>query len=500
MFESKSNLPSASSDNFLSFWRIFIVVVAALLLGAFSAAVYLLWTDFPSSQASRWQNSILLVIALVIFSFALTRSFYRYAYRPIQSSFERITAHLQERDLAYFVPNRFDYLLKSIEYYFDQVLDQLDTKQQLLSESESNYSAILDIQSELVLVLSDSGYIKYCNGAFANFFQAEELLSDLSKDHLAIFSLPKSVAALADEAQSTMREALDSGTPQHYESTLVIDGKECYVSWTIKCITSGDSYEQPEAEFLWVGRDDTQTKMMETRARQLESLATVGRMASTISHEINQPLSVIRLALSNLKDMSEHDSLSKDLAEEKFNQIQFQVERAEKIIRNLKSFNSVTQREVKFELLSINSVLGNIVDEQSLLTAIDNIEFTAEIPPEDIKVRGNITLFEQAIHNLITNSVYALKESEQLPGRHIKLGCRVAGESVQVVLTDNGPGVAADILDKITSPFFSTKPPGKGSGIGLSLCYDIIEKMGGNLTLSNIPTGGFKADITLPRA
>ena len=452
-------------------------------------------------QAITAWTSLSFITLLIAFNLLLAKAFYHYTFRPVQLTCEQVVRRLQDRGLSYFAPNKFGYMLESIEYYFDQILDQLDTNRQLLLESELSYSTILDTQSEFVLVISDSGYIKYCNRAFANFFQAVELLSGLSKDHLAIFSLPDSVAELIDEADSTMRRAQLTGEPQHHQSTVDVEEQQYFISWTIKSLTPTITEEHPEAEFLLVGRDETLNRSMEERTRQLESLATVGRMASTISHEINQPLSIIRLSLSNLMDMIQQGDLNSEEAEDKFRHMLFQVERSEKIIRNLKSFNSATQQHIQLEPFDVNAILYDIVQEQRLLAEIDDICIDTEIPETPCLIKGNVTLFEQVIHNLITNSVYALKEeTDNLHKRWIMLQSNILESSVEILLVDNGPGVPEDLLNKIASPFFSTKPPGKGSGIGLSLSYDVIQKMKGVISLSNRPSGGFRVAITLPLA
>jgi len=103
--------------------------------------------------------------------------------------------------------------------------------------------------------------------------------------------------------------------------------------------------------------------------------------------------------------------------------------------------------------------------------------------------------------NIFNNSLYALAQKKGNTVNftpELKIITKYDGRMVTIIISDNGTGIPQEILDKIFQPFFTTKPAGEGTGLGLSLSYDIITAHGGNLIASNNSTGGAEFVITLP--
>ena len=105
-------------------------------------------------------------------------------------------------------------------------------------------------------------------------------------------------------------------------------------------------------------------------------------------------------------------------------------------------------------------------------------------------------MLQQAILNLINNAIYALTEQD-IENPFIRIQTKLHDDSVRISISDNAGGAPEEIIHNVMQPFYSTKPVGKGSGIGLALCYDVVDKMEGTIDCSNGETG-FKVTINLP--
>jgi two-component system sensor histidine kinase HupT/HoxJ len=115
----------------------------------------------------------------------------------------------------------------------------------------------------------------------------------------------------------------------------------------------------------------------------------------------------------------------------------------------------------------------------------------------DCFVTGNAGQLLQVMMNLIQNASDAAgTDGNETPQLHITL--RQDGKSVQLLFTDNGPGIAPEHLSRIFDPFFTTKSIGKGTGLGLSISYGIVEQHAGQLSVTNLPHGGTQFTLTLP--
>jgi len=102
---------------------------------------------------------------------------------------------------------------------------------------------------------------------------------------------------------------------------------------------------------------------------------------------------------------------------------------------------------------------------------------------------------EQVLINLVINACDAM---EQTPEPHLEISTRAAAGTVELAITDNGPGIPDALREKIFEPFFTTKPVGKGTGLGLAISYGIVERHGGRLTADSPAEGGARFTLALP--
>jgi C4-dicarboxylate-specific signal transduction histidine kinase len=212
-----------------------------------------------------------------------------------------------------------------------------------------------------------------------------------------------------------------------------------------------------------------------------EKLATVGRLAAGLAHEIGNPLGAITgyvaVARSRLPPGADAD-----LADA-LERIDAAAARIDLTVRDLLDF----ARPSAVAVVPID--LGAALDATLRLARVQprfrQVELAVDLPPDLPAVLADEHHLAQVLLNLLLNAGDAMDGS----GR-VAVGARADGGRVLVEIADEGPGIQADDLPRIFDPFFTTKAPGAGSGLGLAICHRIMETFGGEITASSSASGG----------
>lgn len=216
-------------------------------------------------------------------------------------------------------------------------------------------------------------------------------------------------------------------------------------------------------------------------------LVALGTMLSGVAHELNNPLSNISTSCQIL--LEEHCDLSPDLCQELLAQIDGEVLRAQRIVGTLLDF----AREKQYERQPI--AVRPLVDEVLKLTR-------SQTPPDaviatdiadDVLIDVDRQRFQQVLINLLQNAAGVIGS-----GGRIAIAARREGDGTEVVVEDNGPGIAPADLPRIFDPFFSTKPVGKGTGLGLFIVHEIVGQHGGAVTVDSEPGRGARFRVYIP--
>ncbi|MBI2188170.1 MAG: hypothetical protein HYU37_13795 [Acidobacteria bacterium] len=221
-----------------------------------------------------------------------------------------------------------------------------------------------------------------------------------------------------------------------------------------------------------------------------ERLAAVGQLVSGVAHEINNPLQAI-LGFAELLQM-QHDlpeSVRNDLV-----LIQRESARACGIIRNLAMF--ARQQTGEAEPVRLTDVIRSVAELRQRRLETENIELRIEDRSER-PVMAILTELQQVVLNFVVNAEQAIVLSGRQPGR-ITIRSRDEGDRAVLEVEDTGPGIPPELEARLFQPFFTTKPVGQGTGLGLSVSYGIVDSLGGSIGYRRAPAGGAIFYFDLP--
>jgi len=240
------------------------------------------------------------------------------------------------------------------------------------------------------------------------------------------------------------------------------------------------------------------TRELEAAQAQLiqsEKLASLGQLAASIAHEINNPLTGVltyaRLLARRLAtDLPEGEG--RQAAQRQLALVERETERCCAIVRNLLQF--ARQREPKVEPVDVNGVVGEALSLVGNRLSIQGIELDRRLAPLP-EVPADAGQLRQVFVNILLNACEAMG-----PGGEMTVRSRVspAGDGVEVAIADTGPGIPPENLARIFDPFFTTKE--KGTGLGLSVAYGIVQRHGGRIDVRSRPGEGTAMTVWLPRA
>jgi two-component system NtrC family sensor kinase len=243
-------------------------------------------------------------------------------------------------------------------------------------------------------------------------------------------------------------------------------------------------------------RDQTDERMLQERLLQSEKMASVGQLVSGVAHELNNPLTGV-MGFAQLLLSRELD----DTARTQVETIYGEAERAAKIVQNLLSF--ARRRKPTKEMADVNSLLQRVLELRSYDFAVRNIQLDMTLDTRMSKVWVDPDQIQQVLFNVIKNAEQAMIDSHG--GGKLTVITRGTPEGIRVTIGDDGPGIAPDVARRIFDPFFTTKDAGEGTGLGLTICYSIIDEHGGRIWTENRPAsedrplgGGALFHIDLP--
>ena len=236
---------------------------------------------------------------------------------------------------------------------------------------------------------------------------------------------------------------------------------------------------------------ERQVEQQRERLHQAEKLSAMGSLLAGVAHELNNPLAIL-VAQSTLLMETAADAAQRRRAE----RIHAAADRAGRIV---KSFLAMArQRPEKREPTQINDLVRATADMLAYGLRSHDVTLDLDLDPNLPSIVADRDFIGQVIANLVINAQHALVDME--PPRQVSISTRRKNGHVRLVVSDNGPGVPEAIAGRIFEPYFTTKPAGVGTGIGLSICKTVVESHGGSIALDRSEAGGARFTVLIPVA
>jgi PAS domain S-box-containing protein len=288
-----------------------------------------------------------------------------------------------------------------------------------------------------------------------------------------------------------MNDAIDSGRLEHCEFD-VVGGRLHEHTYTPFRDANG------EEKVLVLIRDITERKASRASVIRSEQLAALGELAAGVAHEINNPIN----GIINYAQMLINKDRSRSHVKEIAGKVVAEGDRVAKIVESLLAF---ARRESQIRTpTSVSEILTDSLTLVGAQLRKDAIKVDVELPVNLPKVLCVPQEIQQVFLNILSNARYAL--NERYPDSHDSKRLRIAAQlesngnprCVRISFVDNGTGIPRDMVDKVLNPFFSTKPKGKGTGLGLTICHEIMREHGGRLTIESVEAAHTTVNLDLP--
>ncbi len=253
-------------------------------------------------------------------------------------------------------------------------------------------------------------------------------------------------------------------------------------------IRGGERYPDILGGSVVLAEDLTGLQTLEQELAHSERLASIGRLAAGVAHEIGNPLTGIACITQNLQHEVDDPELSKGLQD-----ILDQTRRIDSIVQTLVDFSHSGSEQTRHRV-SFN--LADCVNDAQRLVKLSRAGKQvchSETLRASLPVIGDPQRIQQVIVNLLTNACDAVA-----PGGHVQVEAGIEGNQAFVRVCDDGHGIDEDIRERILEPFFTTKEPGQGTGLGLPLAFSIARDHGGTLHIESTPGKGTRVTLTLP--
>jgi PAS domain S-box-containing protein len=295
------------------------------------------------------------------------------------------------------------------------------------------------------------------------------------------------LAGLPDPWGKLLSSFINSVPLHEYKKRIDIEGRPRWYNLHKSLIRSG--HGQPGGIVLLL-EDQTDTQLLERELMHSERLASIGRLAAGVAHEIGNPVTGIDCLAQTLQYETDNPDI-REIAD----QIRDQTRRIGKILQSLMNFAHAGNHSTENEEVDIRTCVEDAMQLLRLSKRSQDIAFVNECDPDAV-VLGDSQRLVQVFVNLLGNA----RDASQ-PGDRIIADTLLDEHQVCIRVTDQGHGIPTEILGRVFEPFYTTKEVGKGTGLGLALVYSIIEEHYGQVKIQSPAdhNGGTCVRVSLPR-
>lgn len=372
-------------------------------------------------------------------------------------------------------------LSASLSLAFDALL--LDEEERFARERERMLATALTTMDQPVFIL-DRRVVRYANpAAVREYGWSLAELTGRSLDEIALGQTETSAQFDAAMNVPGIVRDISSVTLKHRRK----DGSEFPAAMTQNAITADDGTMVGQVVSV---RNMTAEHEVAAQMRHTEKMVALGELVAGVAHEINNPLTGISAFAQLL--------LEEDLPDDQREAIQLikrESDRATTVIRDLLLFSR--KEGTGAGPVDINALLEQTVRLRAYQLRNANVEVTLLLDPKNPQVQGDRQKLQQVLLNVIVNAEHAM---ESKANARLLLRSALEGDRVVVDATDSGVGMTPEVRRRVFEPFYTTKPPGVGTGLGMSVSYGIIQQHDGTIEAHSEPGVGTTISISLPVA
>ena len=362
-----------------------------------------------------------------------------------------------------------------LQRHSEELEGKVQERTREIEKTQKYLESLLENANDVIYTLDRDQRFTYVNSKVENWgYRKEDLLG---RPFLTL---------LAKRHRSRrLKDILELEVKQEYEVEVISQSGE--LRSVLVSVSPLENERHSVIGVLGIARDITDRKLMEEQFRNTERLASVGKLAAGVAHEINNPLGGILNCLYNIRK----GTLPAGRQEEYLTFMEDGLRRAQKIVRQLLDFSQ--QHEPEFSMNDMNGLVDRVLVLTNHAIAEKGLQlhkvYDHDLPPLFVDPQ----MIEQVLTNLILNAVQATDE-----GGSIILQTRIAHERCEIDVGDTGSGILPEVRPHIFDPFFTTKGTGEGTGLGLSVSLGIVERHGGQLTVESEVGKGTVFTVSLP--
>jgi two-component system NtrC family sensor kinase len=356
---------------------------------------------------------------------------------------------------------------------------------EIVRQSKEEWETAFNALTEGIAVVGPDGAVLRANRALA-------ALAELSEGELVGRGFCETLFGSSDVVEELIRAAYRRQRP----APLVVRLERTQRVLRLTAAPFADQPGRPASAatgpVVILVEDVTEQRILEAQLIQNDKMASIGQLVSGVAHELNNPLT----SIAGLTELLLEREPRPDFPHDHLRVIHDQAERAGRIVRNLLTF----ARKGVAEKAAVD--LNDVAARTSLLIVYElqlhGIELESVLSLEPVVVLGDRYELQQVLLNLVNNAVHAVSQLEAGRPRRIRLETALQNGTAVIRVRDSGPGVPPHLISYLFTPFFTTKAPGEGTGLGLSLSYGLVKAHEGILAYEAPPEGGAEFRISLP--
>ncbi|MFC5466842.1 EAL domain-containing protein [Lederbergia graminis] len=342
-----------------------------------------------------------------------------------------------------------------------------------LKESECKYRLIADNMTDIIMLLDINGQILYSSPSLANTlgYPLRSFVGQISFD----------LIHLEDKQNVIMefQQAINNKTPARLEANFLTSSGNSVLFEGVGTPVLGKNGETEY--FIVVGRDITEKRFAEEQLSKAEKLSIVGQLAAGVAHELRNPLTSIK-GFIKLFEQGINNKEYFDIIFKEFDQIE----------RILDEFLTLAKPlEIQLQKVNIQNIINEVIIILKSEANLRSIKIFQEFQPNLPNISCDMNQIKQVFINIIKNSIEAIPN-----GGFVKIKGSVEDGNLVMKIMDNGIGINKERIKRLGEPYYSIKE--KGTGLGLMLCYKIVQQHNGSITIKSKENSGTTVEVKLP--